>query len=297
MDRIDDFEAFLAIVERGSLSAAARHLQRSLQSVSRSLASLESSVGVALVHRTTRRSRPTEAGRAFYLRVKPALAELHGAREEAIDRARSLAGPLRVAAPAQFARAFVVPALCDLLARHPQVEVELKACDQQVALLEEGLDVAIRIRRLPDSTLKARRLGALRIVAFGARSYLDRRGRPSHPDDLARHECIVRTVDGSDEAWMFRIDGEVRKVRVQGRFHADDATAVNAAVARGLGLGFGPLWQIREWLDNGAVELVLQAFEAGTMPVYAVLPPTNTQPAKVRAFVDLLAARLKEAMP
>ena len=174
----DDLEVFLAIVEKGSQSAAARHLQRSLQSVGRSLASLEAGVGVPLIRRTTRKSHPTEAGLAFYSRVKPAVVEIHEARKEAVGFVRELSGRLRVASPALFARAFVMPTVNEFLTRFPRVEVELKSSDRQADLLDEELDIAIRIRQLPDSTLKARRLGELRIVAFGARTYFDRRGRP-----------------------------------------------------------------------------------------------------------------------
>jgi DNA-binding transcriptional LysR family regulator len=293
MDRIGDLEAFLAIVDKGSLTAAARHLQRSVQSISRSLATLETSVGVALIKRTTRQSHPTEAGLAFYARVKPAIAEIDDARAQAADVGRALSGRLRVGAPAQFARTFVVPAVCDFLTRFPRVEVDLKASDKPVDLLDEGLDVAVRIRRLPDSTLKARRLGELRLVVFAAKTYLERHGRPRHPAELSRHPCIVRAVDGTDEPWPFCIDGQPQAVRVRGRFRTDDTTAIHAAVARGLGIGFGPLWQIRELVDRGVVEVVLQEFEAERLPIHAVLPPTRTQPAKARLFVDLLAAQLR----
>jgi DNA-binding transcriptional LysR family regulator len=293
MNRVDDLEAFLAIVEKGSQSAAARHLKRTLQSISRSLSSLERSVGVALIRRTTRQSHPTEAGLAFYARVKPAVAEIDNARVEASDLGRKLSGRLCVGAPALFAQAFVVPAICDFLARFPLVEVDLRTADRPVDLLEEGLDVAVRIRNLPDSSLKARRLGQLRRVAFAAKSYLQRHGRPLHPSELAQHKCIVRAVDGADEAWTFRLDGQDRAVPVQGRFRTNDTTAIHAAVARGLGIGFAPFWQVHEMVERGTVELVLPDFEAGELPIYAVLPPTRTQPAKARRFVDLLAAQLK----
>lgn len=295
MSRMDDLEAFLAIVEKGSQTAAARHLDRTLQSIGRSLTSLEKSVGVALIKRTTRQSHPTEAGLAFYARLKPAVAEIDNAREEAADLARKLTGRLRIGAPALFARAFVVPAVCEFVARFPHVEVELQTSDRPVDLLGEDLDIAVRVRQLPDSTLKARRLGELRRVAFGARSYLQKQGRPLHPDDLSRHRCIVRSVDGKDEPWAFTIDGQPRSVRVQGCFRTNDTTAIHAAVARGLGLGYAPLWQIHDQVERGILQVVLEEFEAETMPIYAVLPPTRTQTAKVRRFVDLLASQIKDA--
>lgn len=295
MDRIEDLEAFLAIVEKGNQAAAGRHLQRSLQSIGRSLTSLEHSVGVPLIKRTTRHSHPTEAGLAFYARVKPALAEIENARAEAADLTREFSGRLRVSAPVLLSRAFVVPAICELLTRFPGVEIDLKVSDRPADLLEEGLDVAVRVRTLPGSTLKARRLGELRIVVFGAKTYFEKHGRPRHPAELSRHRCVVRTIDGKDEPWPFRIDGRRQAIHVHGRLRTDDTYAIHLAVARGLGLGLTPLWQIRDLVDRGAVEVVLQPFEIDRIPIYAVLPPTKIQPAKVKLFVDLLSAQFKSS--
>lgn len=295
MQRLDDLEAFVAIVDTGSQAAAARVLERTPQSIARSLALLEAGVGVALIRRTTRQSSPTESGVAFYARVKPALTEIDRGRTEAADAGRTLTGRLRIAAPLLFARAFVTPAICDFLERYPQVQVDLRASDRAVDLLGEGLDLAVRVRRLPDSSLKARRIGELRLVAFAARSYLRRHGRPAHPDELAAHACIVRAGDGGDEAWQFTVDGRRRSYPVAGRLRSNDTTTIVAAVIRGLGIGFGPLWQVREAVAAGIVELVLTQFEPGPLPIQAVFPPTRVQPTKVRRFVDLLAVRLEAA--
>ena len=158
MDRLDDIEAFLAIVEEGSLTAAARRLRRSLQSISRSLAALERSLAVQLIRRTTRRLQPTEAGSAFYRRVKPAFLEMTEARLEAASQQAELSGLLRLGGPVLFATAHMVPVICDLRQRHPAIEVELKVSDREVDLVAERLDLAVRIRQMRDSTLKARRL-------------------------------------------------------------------------------------------------------------------------------------------
>ena len=145
MDRMDDLTAFVAIMERGSQTAAARHLRRSLQSINRSLAALERSVGVELITRTTRQSSPTEAGLTFYRRVKPALMEISEAKLEAASRRAEPSGLLRIGAPVLFAPAYVVPAVCDFLQHNPQIEIELKVSDRQVDILEQGLDLAVRI--------------------------------------------------------------------------------------------------------------------------------------------------------
>ena len=293
MDRMDDLEAFLAIVEKGSQAAAARHLRRSLQSVGRSLAALEQGLGVELVRRTTRWSNPTEAGLAFYHRVKPAFMEIREARLETAGRRAEPSGLLRIGAPALFAPAFVAPAICDFMQRYPQIEVELQASDRQVDLLGQGLDLAVRIRDLPDSELKARRLGSLRVVVFGAPAYFAEHGRPRHPEDLGRHQCILRTTDGDAGMWPFRTGGRRRTVRVGGRFRTDSTAAMHVVAARSLGIGRAPFWQIRDLVEQGLVEIVLEPFEAARLPVHAVWPPTRIPPAKTRLFVDLLAARMK----
>src|SRR5262245_1707878 len=245
MDRMDDLAAFLAIIEQGSQTAAARHLRRSLQSINRSLATLERSVGIVLISRTTRQSIPTEAGLAFYRRVKPALLEINDAKLEAASRQTEPFGLLRVGAPVLFAPAYVAPAICEFLQQHPHIEIDLRVSDREVDLLQQGLDLAVRIRHLPDSRLKARRIGELRVVVFGAPAYFARHGRPKHPDELAQHHCILRTAEPDAEKWSFRVAGRPRSVRVHGRFRTDSAAAIHAAVAGGLGLGFAPLWQVR----------------------------------------------------
>jgi DNA-binding transcriptional LysR family regulator len=286
---MEDIEAFIAVIEAGSQTAAARRLGRSLQSVNRSLVTLEKSVGVELVRRTTRRSFATEAGLAFYRRVKPAITEIGEARLEAASRRDEPSGLLRIAAPVQFAAAFVVPAAAQFMRRYPRVEVDLKVSDQAVDVVGEGVDLAVRIRELPDSSLKARRLGQLRTVVYGAPGYFARHGRPRRPDDLGDHQCVVRAT----ETWRFRVGRQFKAVRVKGTFRTDNTASVHAAVCQGLGIGYGPFWQIRELVDQGALEIVLAAFETPRFPIHAVFPPSGMAPAKTRLFADLLAERLK----
>jgi DNA-binding transcriptional LysR family regulator len=293
MHRLGDLEAFLAIVERGSQTAAARQLRRSLQSINRSLLAVERTIGVELVRRTTRKSSPTEAGRAFYQRVKPAFQEITAARLDAANRRTEPSGLMRLGAPVLFAPAYVVPAISDFMRRYPRVEIDLKASDRNVDLLEEGFDLAVRIRQLPDSRLRAQRLGELRVVTYAAPAYLAEHGRPKQPADLRRHECVLQATDGELETWPFRVAGRQRAIRVHGRMRTDSTAAAHAAVARGLGIGRTPLWQIRDLIDQGSVELVLESFEPAKVPVHAVWPASKIAAEKPRLFVALLAARLK----
>lgn len=291
---MEDLEAFLAVIEAGSQTAAARRLRRSLQAVNRSLAALERKIGVELVRRTTRRSFATEAGLAFYRRVKPAFTEISEAQLEAANRRIEPAGLLRIAAPSHFAPAFIVPAAAEFMHHYPGIEVDLTASDHPIDVIGKDVDLAVRIRELPDSSLKVRRLSEIRIVAYGAPGYFAGHGRPRQPVDLMQHQCVLRVAgDGEVENWRFRVGRQTKTVEVKGRFRTDNTAAVHAAVLQGLGIGYGPLWQIRELLDTGALEVVLEEFEPPRMPVHAVLPPSGMAPAKTRLFVDMLAERLK----
>jgi DNA-binding transcriptional LysR family regulator len=230
-------------VEKGSLTAAAKQLGRSLQSVSRSLAALEGDLGVELVARTTRRSAATEAGLAFYRRVGAALSEIEAAKLETANHSSEAAGLLRIASSTVFAPLYVVPAVSAFLKLHPKVDVELDLSDSYVDLIENGYDLAIRLGELPDSSLKARRLANLRRVVFAAPGYLAKHGRPREPEDLIRHECIIRTTARDSNAWPFVVGGRRKTVKVAGRFRSSGAQAVNEAAAQGLGIANSPLWQ------------------------------------------------------
>lgn len=292
MDRLDDLEAFLAIVEKGSQTAAAKQLRRSLQSIGRSLATLERALGVELVRRSTRRSSTTAAGLAFYCRIKPAFTEIEAAKREAGSARSEPSGLLRVAAPVLFASAYVMPVVREFLLRYPNSAVELKASDRKLDLYDEPFDLAVRIRHLPDSRLKARRVGALRVVLFGAPSYFARHGRPAYPAELDRHQCIVRNAEPDGETWPFRMRGRSEVVRVHGRFRTDDTASGRAAAAAGLGIGRGPFWQVHELVAQGKLEIVLEEFEPARVPIHAVSPASKLPALKTRLFTDLLAASL-----
>jgi DNA-binding transcriptional LysR family regulator len=293
MSRLGDLEAFVLIAETGSLTEAAHRLERSLQAVSRSLASLETDVGVQLVHRTTRQSALSEAGEAFYHRVKPAVEEIKEARLEVVQRRSEPSGNLRVSAPTLFGPKFLMPIIAEYMDSYPNVAVDLQLTDNFVDLSSEGLDLVVRIADLPDSGLQSKKLGALRRVVFGAPSYFERHGRPAHPAELRRHACIIRTVDAVPGQWAFQIDGRKRMVGVRGPFRSNTMDAIYSAVSAGLGLGYSPLWQIRHLVEGGQVEVILKEFEPPPVRIHALWQERKLSPAKVRAFVNLLAKRLK----
>jgi DNA-binding transcriptional LysR family regulator len=294
VDRIEDYQAFVATVEKGSLTGAANQLGRSLQSVSRSLAALERDVGVELIRRTTRRSNPTDAGLALFRRLSAALADIDAAKLEATNRRAEASGVLRLTVSSAFAPLYIVPHLPAFLAAHQRVEIDLDLTDAYVDLVGEGSDLAVRIGDLPDSSLKSRLLATSRRVVFAAPSYLAAHSRPRRPDDLKDHQCIVRTAARDGNAWPFKADGRIKTVKVGGRFRTSGAMAANAAAVQGLGIANAPLWQVRALADSGKIELLLTRFEPPPVAIHAVWPATRVLPARTQLFIDFLASRLKK---
>ena len=293
MERLDDLEAFLAVIEKGSQAAASRHLRRPLQSLNRSLMALERALGVELVKRTTRRSEPTEAGRLFYERIKPAVVEIIEARAEAASLRGEISGPLKVGAPVLFASSYVAPVISRFLELYPNVDVELRTSDEQVDLVADVLDIAVRIGESADESLIARRLHALRVVTVGAPSYLAEHGWPKQPGDLEQHACLLRGGTDVADKWPFRIDGHVQSIKVHGRFRSNSAASIRAAAREGTGLARLPLWQVGDLVAQGALAIVLPEFETEGMPIQLVWPPTRAPLERVRRFVDFLAGSLK----
>lgn len=293
MKASEDYAVLLAVADRGSLTAAASALGRSLQSVSRSLAAMERQLNVTLFNRTTRRVYPTPACLAFIERIRPALREIVAAKEALADHGQQLRGSIRLAAPTWFGTRYVAPAVADFMRLHGGVNVELMLSERHVDLAEEGIDVSLRLGMLPPSDLKAKRIGTLRRVVFGAPGYFALRGAPREPADLTGHECLLRKSAG-EETWVFGPDG--RSVRVSGRFRSSHAQACNAAAISGLGIARAPLWQVREYVDAGQAELVLTDFEPEPAPVYLVWPSKRALPRRVRSLVDFLAERFDVSM-
>jgi DNA-binding transcriptional LysR family regulator len=295
LSRISDLQAFVAVVEKASLTSAAALLGRSLQSVSRSLAAIEQDVGVELIRRTTRRSSPTEAGLAYYQRLKTALEDIEEAKLQVSDRRLEPAGLLRISGPTGFAALHLVPATAAFLKLHPKIEVEVSTYDRYVDLVEDNLDLAVHVGPLPDSVAKAKRVADLRRVFFAAPGYFAEHGRPKHPQDLSKHQCIVRTARVGADVWPFTVDGKIRTIKVSGRFRANGASVINEAAIQGLGIAIAPLWQVRPLVDRGLVEVTLARFAPPPIPVHATWSGTRVLPAKTRMFIDFLSQRLKAA--
>lgn len=288
---LDDYRVFVAIVEQGNLTAAARHLHRSLQAVSRSLQALEQELGVGLIQRTTRRAQPTAAGLAFHARIKVALADIDLARSELTEHGARIDGTLRIGGSTQFSAPYLVPLVAAFMERYPDVAVELVVADHHADMQREKLDAAVRLGELVPSQLHARQLGTLRMLTVGAPGYFARHGRPRTPADLRRHACIVRQSTRSAQRWHYRRGNRRQAVDVHGRFSADNAAACNAAAVAGLGIAAVALWQARALLEQGRLETVLDDWQLPGLPVHVVWPAGKQLPARTRAFIDFAAAR------
>lgn len=292
MGTIEQYEMFVEIIERGSLTGAAKQLRCSLQSASRALMALEGELGVELIRRTTRRMQPTSAGELFYRRIKSALAEIDDARLEARSASERVSGIFRVGASILFASRYVAPTATSLLQRFPGLEIELVLNDSIADLIEERLDMAVRIGELNSSSLKARLLTRLRRVIVASPSYLAQYGIPCTPADLADHRCVVRTFGPEGDSWPLTLGGTTTRIAVHGAFRSNDAASANAAVLLGAGLGLVPLWQVRDEVDHGRLELVLNDYEPSPIPVHAVWPGNTATPARTKLLVDALVTRL-----
>lgn len=293
MQSLRELETFVAIAEEGSLTAAALRLGRSLQAVSRGLQTLEATLGATLVVRTTRTSQLSEAGERFYARVKAVLADLEIAQTELAEDAKRLTGTLRINAPTLFGPRYVVPLIAEFLQRHPDLHAAVSLEDEFSDPASSGADVTLRIGSTSDSRLVARKLADVRRVAFASTSYLAAHGNPRTPEDLAAHACVVRTGVPHAHRWSFTArSGKAMAVTVAGRFESDQVSAVNAAVASGLGIGLAAFWQIRDAVDADRVRIVLPEYEPAPSPLFALWARPRRMPARTRLLIDFLAARL-----
>ncbi len=283
---------FTKVVEGASFAGAARHFRISPAAVSKGVQALETRLSVRLLNRTTRRVTPTEVGLRYYRECLRILAEVDEAERAASDLNATPRGLLRISAPYAFGTAHIAPAIADYLASHPDVSVELALDDRFVGLLEEGFDLAIRVGELPDSTLIARRLIDARTVLCASPQYLERHGGPRTIGDLSRHNCLVYPLSGPGGDWRFvGPDGGEETVEVSGRFIANNIDVLRVLALRGEGIVRLPLFVSERDLATGRLVRLLPSYELKAFPVHAVYPHGPFLSAKVRTFVDFIAAR------
>ncbi|MDB5488984.1 MAG: Transcriptional regulator [Reyranella sp.] len=289
MDRLDEFTIFVRIVDEGSLVRAAQRLRRSPPAITRALATLEDRIGVRLIDRTTRRLAPTEAGRALYERARTVVADYEAAAAGA--REAPVRGLLRIAAPVQFGRRHIAPLAARFLDDNDGVEIELMLNDRNVDLIEEGIDVALRIGALADSSLTARPVGHVRRQWVASPAYLARRGTPNAPADLAAHEALLGTSRGAME-WSFAGRRRGAPLHLAGRLRVDDVETRLRAAREGRGIAQFLSYQVAEDLAAGRLVRLLRTFEAPPLPVQLLTKGRAHRAPKIDAFLDFAARRL-----
>lgn len=298
MDRFADMEMLLAVVETGSISAAAERLKVAKSAVSRRLAELETRLGVELLHRTTRRMALTDSGRAFYERSQRILADLDEAEREVSSAHAAIRGKLKVALPLGFGLLHLAPLITEFMALHPGLEFDLDFNDRHIDLMQEGFDLAIRIARLPDSSLIARRLAPIRHLPCASPAYLARHGVPARPADLAQHAGLAYSNLANPGLWTYvGPDGQPGSIQVPVRLSANNGDFLCRAAMAGEGIMLSPTFYLRQALDSGQLVGFLTDHAWPELNAYAVYPPTRHLSRRVRAFVDFLAEKLSGEPP
>lgn len=298
-DPFNGIAVFMQVVQTGSFTRAAERLDMSRSGVAKSIARLEATLGVRLFQRTTRRLNLTEEGRRYGDGCLRALAELEDAQAQVTAQQRALSGRLRVDLPVVFGRRWVLPVLLDVVTRHPALELNVSLTDRRVDLIEDGIDLAIRIGPLHDSaTLIARPLGLQQAVLVAHPDYLARRGSPQLPDDLHQHACITFGSAGQTRPWHF-LDhtGRRQEMSIRGRLALNHSEAILDAALAGHGIALLADWLVAEHLRAGRLTRVLPEARTQGFPIHAIWPKTPRLSLRVRHVVDLLIERLQPTAP
>src|SRR6266446_2069051 len=288
MDRLAAMEAFLLVVDTGSFSAAARRLHVGQPAVSKLVAQLEERLGVKLLVRTTRGLTATEAGLNYYERARRSIEEADEAELAARGAGSSLTGKLRVSAAVTFARIHLMPRLPEFLARHPALEIDFVLDDRNVDLVQEGIDVGLRMGRLVDSSLTARRIASVRHMVVGTPAYFARAGEPTAPGELSAHQAVIYAQKGGGAVWSFRSDEVEVSITLEGRLRVSAAEGVRAAVFAGAGIAIASEWMFAPEILDGTVKVVLQNWELPRIDLWAVFPAGRTATTKARTFVSFV---------
>jgi DNA-binding transcriptional LysR family regulator len=297
MDHLADLAVFARVVEANSFSAAAASLRLSKSAVSKQIARLEQRLGAQLLQRTTRKLTLTETGRIVLDHAQRVLIEAEAAEAAVQNLQTAPRGQLRVNLPMSFGLAYVTPLLPELLSKYPELHIDLTFNDRRVDLLEEDVDVAIRIGELADSTLTVRRLAPARFITCASEAYLRKAGVPLKPSDLQQHECLIYKYLPEPFLWRYEGPGGPWSVKVSGRLHANNGEALRDAAVAGHGVVRSPSFIVGPDIAAGRLVPILEAYEPASFGIYAVYPAQRYLTPKLRAFIDFLVERFGPRPP
>lgn len=295
MDKFQEMRVFAAVIDAGSFVGAADALDMSKAAVSRYVSELEERLGARLMQRTTRRLSLTDEGEVFLARSRDILASIEESEEEISTRASSASGLLKVSVPVSFALKHLAPLWSDFLAAHPRLTLDVQLADRVVDLVDEGFDLALRIARLPDSSLVSRKIASTRLVLCASPAYLKRRGKPVHPHDLAAHEVIGYSLLAMKDQWQFDGPEGAVTVKVTPRLWTNNGDTSVAAAVRGAGINLQPTFLIADELTDGRLVEILPEYRSIELGIYAIYPSRKFVLPKVRALVEFLATAFADA--
>ena len=291
MDRLDSMRIYLRVAELGSFAAVARQLDVARSVITRQVAALEAHLGVKLIARSTRSLMLTSAGSAYLERCREILNLVEAAEAGLADERQEPRGLIRLSVPLSFGLRHLSPLLMDFNVTYPDVVTEIDFTDRRVKLVDEGLDLAIRITRRLDPLDVARRIGSSRLQAIASPDYLRRHGEPKHPRELAEHECLIY-LPAQHEGWPFLVNGVTEIFTVRGRMRANNGDALLDAAMRGLGITAQPTFISAAAIEAGWVRPILTDYPMPELGIYALLPGNRYVPQRVRVLVDYLAERI-----
>ena len=292
MNRFENMDTFIRVVETGSISGAADRLGVAKSAVSRRLKELEAHLGVELFHRTTRQMNLTDTGRAYYHQVVRILDDVLEAENATSQAHGTLKGSLKIALPMNFGKTHLSTVINDFLNEHPQIEFDLDFNDREVDLIQEGFDLAVRIADLPDSSLIARKFAPIKTVICASPDYLEKMGIPKSPDDLIEHRCLVYSLLRDSQYWhMNDARGNPIKAKVRPYLKASTGEFLRDAAVAGQGIIFVPTFVTYKEIENGSLIPILQNYDTPQINAYAIYPQTRHLSQRVRTFVDYLVER------
>ena len=294
MNRLDAMQLFVRVAELGSFSAAANQLGVDRSVVTRQIAALEEHLGSKLMVRSTRRLSLTSAGSSYLEKCRVILELVEEAEAGMMEERLTPRGQLRVSLPLSFGLRRLVPLLLAFSQAYPEISLAMDFSDRQLNLIEEGIDLSIRITAQPEAGEIVRRLGSSRLIAVAAPDYLARHGRPRHPSELAGHACLGYSPQANNRPWSFVVDGQRQSFQLPWRLQANNGDALAEAAKQGLGITVQPDFIVADALAAGRLEAVLEAFAPPPLGIYAVLPSNRYVPHRVRVLIEFLASGLAE---